>query len=86
MIKGSLMKDDKEALLAEDKKLRQLRRLVDLTAALLLQSDLTLEGAYRLVAACRTKALELFPDKGDTYDLIYGPRFRRILTERYHLQ
>jgi len=30
--------------------------------------------------------LELFPDKGETFDLIYGSRFRRILAERYRLQ
>jgi hypothetical protein len=80
------MSHDPNALLAEEKKLRMLRRLVDLTTALLYQSDLTLDEARRLVAACRQRALDLFPDKGETYELIYGSRFQRILTERFRLQ
>jgi hypothetical protein len=80
------MSHDPNALLAEEKKLRRLRRLVDLTAALLYQADLTLEDAQRLVAVCRASALELFPDKSETYELIYGSRFRRILTERFRLE
>jgi hypothetical protein len=31
-------------------------------------------------------AMQLFPDKEETFDLIYGSRFRRILTEKYQLQ
>ena len=30
-------------------------------------------------AATRTRILELFPDKGDTYELILAPRFARLL-------
>jgi hypothetical protein len=85
MMKDSSMKDDKEALRDEEQRMRQLRWLIDLTAAVLLQTNLTLESAQRLVNVCRANALVLFPDKGETFDLIYGARFRRILTERYGL-
>lgn len=77
---------DKEALLAEEISLRRLRRSMDITAALLSQADLTLNEAQKLVAGAKRTALELFPDKEETFDLIYGSRFRRILAERYHLQ
>ena len=80
------MKPDKEALLAEEKRLRRLRNIMDFTATLLWQADLTLSEAQKLVADAKDRALELFPDKGETFDLIYGSRFRRILAERYHLQ
>lgn len=80
------METDKEALLAEEQRLKRLRRIVDFTAALLWQADLTLSEARKLVADARDRALELFPDKGQTFDLIYGSRFRRILEEKYHLQ
>ena len=80
------MTPDKEALLAEELKVRRLRRIVDLTAALLWQTDLTLAQAQKLVADAKERALELFPDKSETFDLIYGSRFRRILIERYKLQ
>lgn len=80
------MKPDKEALQAEETGLKKLRRLMDFTAALLWQADLTLDEAQKLVADARERALELFPDKGETFDLIYGSRLRRILAEKYHLQ
>ena len=80
------MTEDKEALLEEEKRLRRLRRIMDFTAALLWQANLTLSEAQKLVADARERALELFPDKGETFDLIYGSRFRRILAEKYHLQ
>jgi hypothetical protein len=79
------MKPDKEAVLAEELKLKRLRTMMDFTAVLLWQADLTLEEAQKIVADAKAKALELFPDKGETFDLIYGSRFRRILVERYHL-
>ncbi len=77
---------DDEAVRAEELRLKRLRTLMDFTAALLRQADLTLAQAQKLVADAREKALDLFPDKGETFDLIYGSRFRRILVERYRLQ
>lgn len=80
------MEPDKEALLAEELRLRKLRRLMDFTVALLWQADLTLTQAQKIVSDAKERALELFPDKSETFDLIYGSRFRRILAERYNLQ
>ena len=80
------MSVDKEALLDEERKLRRLRRAMDLAAALLWRVDLTLEEAQDVVNHAKQTALQLFPDKEETFDLIYGSRFRRILTEKYQLQ
>ena len=77
---------DKAALLAEERKLRRLGRAMDLTAVLLRQTDLTLEEAQDIVSHAKHTALQLFPDKEETFDLIYGARFRRILVEKYRLQ
>ncbi len=76
----------KNALRLEEAKLQKLRGITNLTVALLSQADLSLVDAQKLIAQTRSKALELFPDKADTFDLIYGSRFRRILAERYRLQ
>jgi hypothetical protein len=73
----------KEALLDEDKRLRRLRIVVDLAQAVLMQSDLTLREAFDIMADTKKAALALFPDKGDVYDLIYAPRLRRIVRERF---
>ena len=81
-----LMTANKEALLAEERKLRRLRRAMDVAATLLRQVDLSLEEAQDVVNHAKRTALQLFPDKEETFDLIYGPRFRRILVEKYQLQ
>jgi hypothetical protein len=86
LIHGLTMSVDKQALLAEERKIRRLRRAMDLTATLLWQVNLTLEEARDVVNHAKLTALELFPDKAETFDLIYGSRFRRILVEKYHLQ
>jgi hypothetical protein len=80
------MSPDKQALLAEDRKLRRLSRAMDIASILLWEVDLTLEEAQEIVNHAKHTALQLFPDKEATFDLIYGPRFRRILAEKYHLQ
>jgi hypothetical protein len=70
----------------ENRKIRRLRGMVDLTSMLLRQSDLPLADAVRLVMSVRERALELFPGKEQTYDLIYAPRFARILQEKYGIE
>jgi hypothetical protein len=40
------------------------------------------EEAAELVANTRRFALSLFPDKGLAYDLIYAPRFQRLMWEK----
>jgi hypothetical protein len=68
----------------EDKMIRRLRFLVNLTFATLAQDDsLTLEQAWEHVIALKGAAVAMFPGKEETFDLIYMPRFSRLLAERY---
>ena len=83
--KDLLMTADNEALLAEERKIRRLRRAMDVAAALLWRIDLSLDEARDVVEHAKHTALQLFPDKEKTFDLIYGSRFRRILSEKYRL-
>lgn len=46
---------------------------------------MTVEDASRHVAGVRDFAARLFPGKGDVFDLVYGPRFRRLLADKYNL-
>ncbi len=75
---------DPEQLAEEQRKMRLLRIIVDLTAAVLRQGNLTTPEAIDLIQATRKRVLELFPGKEDAYDLIYRPRFERIIQERLH--
>jgi hypothetical protein len=85
MIKYVTMTADPEALLDEEKKLRRLGRAMDVALALLWKVDLTLTEAQDVVNHAKRTALQLFPDKEETFDLIYGARFRRLLVEKYRL-
>ncbi len=73
----------KEALLEEERKMRRLRFIVDLAQAVLMQSNLTLREAFDILRDTKRAALTLFPDKEQVYDLVYAPRFRRIISERF---
>ena len=74
---------DRETLAEEEKRMRRLKWIVDLNQAVLMQADLTLREAFEIVRGTRKAALALFPDKGDVFDLIYAPRFKRIIRERF---
>jgi hypothetical protein len=79
------MASDAEVL-EENRKVRRLQIVVDLVTNLLWQSDdMPADEAAELIAATRQFALKLFPDKEQTYDLIYQSRFRRLMAEKYRL-
>jgi hypothetical protein len=67
----------------EERRLRQLRMVVQLTLSVLAQTDQPLAKAEAMVSDARRLALRLFPGKELAFDLIYLPRFRRLLVERY---
>lgn len=67
----------------ENRRLRQLQLMVELTLQLISQTDrLTLTEGLDYIQNARNFALSLFPNKGETFDLIYKPRFIRVLKER----
>jgi hypothetical protein len=74
-----------EELKDEERRLRQLQLVVGLTMSVISQTTLSLEEASRMVAGVRQLALKLFPGKELAFDLIYQPRFRRLLAERFNL-
>jgi len=78
------MSDDNRTALIEheNKMIRRLRFLVELTFATIAQDDsMTLEQAWEHVRALKSAAVTMFPGKDDTFDLVYLPRFSRLLAE-----
>lgn len=63
--------------------MRRLRLLVDLTAAVIRHRPLSRSEAEQAVEHLRIEVLALFPDKEGAFDLIYRPRFRRLIEERF---
>jgi len=78
------MSKDPEIIL-ENKKIRTLRILVDSASLLISRGDLSREESWEMVEKVKQWAVILFPGKEDTFDLIYLPRFRRIIEERFPL-
>lgn len=74
-----------EEINQEDRKIRHLRQMIDFTSILILQSDMDIEEAQQHLAALREFALRLFPGKSEVYDMVYGPRLKRLLLEKYNL-
>lgn len=70
-----------EALRDEARRARRVRFIVDFTSQLLMQNQPRRAEAEALVEAARENILQLFPGRQDTYDLIYAPRFRRLIDE-----
>lgn len=76
----------KEEIDEESRRVRRLRIVVNLALNIIAQGEMPIEEAHDLVAATRRVALQLFPGKGDVYDLIYRPKFQRLIREMYRLQ
>jgi len=70
-----------EELDDENRRVRKVRRFVDIATAYLQQTALTRNDAERLVTMVRGQILALFPDGAETYELVYAPRFRRLIDE-----
>jgi hypothetical protein len=72
-----------DELREEEKKLRRLRFIVDFAIQFIQTQDITHDEAITVVEGVRKQVLNLFPGKEDTFDLIYAPRFKRVLNEKY---
>ena len=74
-----------EELEDEERRVRQLRLVVGLTMSTISQTNVSFEEASQMVTATRRFALRLFPGKELAFELIYQPRLRRLLAERFGL-
>ena len=76
-----------QEIAAEARSVRRLQMMMDLVLSVISQNDaMPVEEASALVASARRAALALFPEKELAYDLIYRPRFQRLMSEKYRLQ
>jgi len=77
------MQGEDSQIKKENRKLRYLRFLVDFSVLSIQQDDLLPEEAQELVEDVKRAACSLFPGKEETFELIYRPRFNRVIEERY---
>ena len=78
---------DSAEQLDESRRIRRLQIMMNLVMQVIAQdSKLTVEEASQMVADSRLAALAMFPGKDLAYDLLYRPRFQRLMRERFRLQ
>ena len=75
---------DAAALLDEQKRLRRLRLIVDLTASVISQEPaLTPEKALEMIQRAQDAVEGLFPGSQAQFDLLVRPKLQRIVDERF---
>jgi hypothetical protein len=70
----------------ESRRARRLRIAVNLALELIARGELSYEEALDMISATRRVAVKLFPGKGPTFDLLYRPKFDRVMREVYRIQ
>jgi len=79
------LKDD-AAIKEEQRLIRRMQLMMNLVMQTVAQDgSLTVDEASQMVADARSAALAMFPGKELAYDLIWRPRFQRLMRERFRL-
>jgi hypothetical protein len=70
----------------EARLLRRLQLMMNLVLQTITQdSSLSIDEASQMIADARSAALNMFPGKELAYDLIWRPRFQRLMRERFRI-
>ena len=70
----------------ESKLIRRLQFMMNLVLQTIAQDgSLTIDEASQMIADARKAALAMFPGKDLAYDLIWRPRFQRLMRERFRI-
>jgi hypothetical protein len=75
------------AEIAEEQKLiRRLQFMMNLVLQTIAQDgSLTIDEASQMIADARKAALAMFPGKELAYDIIWRPRFQRLMRDRFRI-
>jgi hypothetical protein len=70
----------------EQKLIRRLQMMMNMVMQVIAQdASLTIDDAAQMIADSRRAALAMFPGKELAYDLIWRPRFQRLMRERFRI-
>lgn len=70
----------------EQKLIRRLQLMMNMVMQVIAQdATLTVDDASQMIADSRKAALAMFPGKELAYDLIWKPRFQRLMRERFRI-
>jgi hypothetical protein len=72
--------------LEEQKLIRRLQMMMNMVMQVIAQDHtLSIEDASQMIADSKKAALAMFPGKELAYDLIWKPRFQRLMRERFRI-
>jgi hypothetical protein len=75
-----------EELAEENKLIRRLQMMMNMVMQVIAQDgSLSVDEASQMIADSRNAALAMFPGKELAYDLIWKPRFQRLMQERFRI-
>ncbi len=75
-----------EEQIEERKLIRRMQMMMNMVMQVIAQDNtLTIEDASQMIADSRKAALAMFPGKELAYDLIWRPRFQRLMRERFRI-
>ncbi|MEI9981228.1 MAG: hypothetical protein WDN23_19920 [Edaphobacter sp.] len=70
----------------EQKLIRRLQVMMNMVMSVIAQDpSLTVDDASQMIADSKKAALAMFPGKELAYDLIWRPRFQRLMRERFRI-
>lgn len=70
----------------ENKLIRRMQMMMNMVMQVIAQDgSLTVDDASQMIADSRKAALAMFPGKELAYDLIWRPRFQRLMRERFRI-
>jgi hypothetical protein len=70
----------------EQKLIRRLQMMMNMVMQVIAQdATLSVDEASQMIADSRKAALAMFPGKELAYDLIWRPRFQRLMRERFRM-
>ncbi len=70
----------------ESRLIRRMQFMMGLVLQTIAQdTSLSVDEASQMIADSRKAALAMFPDKELAYDLIWRPRFQRLMRERFRI-
>ncbi len=75
-----------EEVAEEQKLIRRMQMMMNMVMQVIAQdATLSVDEASQMIADSRKAALAMFPGKELAYDLIWKPRFQRLMRERFRM-
>lgn len=83
---GTTLRMTEEERAEEQKLIRRMQMMMNMVIQVIAQDGtLSVDDASQMIADSRKAALSMFPGKELAYDLIWRPRFQRLMRERFRI-